>query len=69
MDTFSGALAASDLSQASHIVLSHDIHEQTAHVLVDFMLETLADYGYRAVTVGECLGDPSENWYRQGGKE
>jgi hypothetical protein len=28
------------------------------------MLQTLQAKGYRAVTVGECLGDPEENWYR-----
>jgi hypothetical protein len=28
------------------------------------MLQTLQAKGYRAVTVGECLGDPEANWYR-----
>lgn len=48
----------------SYVVLCHDIREWTAKVLVPHMLWTLEDRGYRAVTLGECLGDPPENWYR-----
>jgi peptidoglycan/xylan/chitin deacetylase (PgdA/CDA1 family) len=46
------------------LVIGHDIHEQTVYNLTDYMLSTLTKAGYRAVTVGECLGDPVENWYR-----
>lgn len=50
--------------------IGHDIHEQTAYNLTGYMLETITKLGYKAVTVGECLGDPKENWYRaaDGGK-
>ena len=48
------------------LAIAHDIHEQTATTLTRHMLRSLRDDGYRMVTVGECLGDPSENWYRQG---
>jgi hypothetical protein len=34
--------------------------------LTDYILTSLFSAGYRAVTVGECLGDPSANWYRTG---
>ncbi|KAI2609768.1 carbohydrate-binding module family 18 [Hypoxylon fragiforme] len=47
------------------LVISHDIHEQTVHNLTEYMLLGLQSRGYRAVTVGECLGDPVANWYRQ----
>lgn len=30
------------------------------------MLKSLIGNGYRPVTVGACLGDPPENWYRAG---
>lgn len=33
--------------------------------LTEYMLSTLTQLGYKAVTVGECLGDPAENWYRK----
>jgi peptidoglycan/xylan/chitin deacetylase (PgdA/CDA1 family) len=51
----------------SYIELSHDIHQQTALTLVSFMLDTLIARGYKAVAVGECMGDPSTNWYRDAG--
>ncbi|KAF2473248.1 glycoside hydrolase/deacetylase [Lindgomyces ingoldianus] len=51
-------------SNSDWLSISHDIHEQTAYNLTDFMLSTLTGLGYKAVTVGECLGDPSANWYR-----
>ncbi|KAI0829960.1 carbohydrate-binding module family 18 [Hypoxylon sp. FL0890] len=46
------------------LVISHDIHEQTVHNLTEYMLKGIQSRGYRTVTVGECLGDPLENWYR-----
>jgi hypothetical protein len=51
------------------LAIAHDIHEQTATTLTRHMLEELRNMGYRAVTVGECLGDPEANWYRQVGFE
>ncbi|KAK3691985.1 carbohydrate esterase family 4 protein [Podospora appendiculata] len=47
---------------SSFLVLSHDVQEQTAKTLTPFMLQKIHEHGYRAVTVGECLGDPPENW-------
>ncbi|KAL1607853.1 hypothetical protein SLS60_002791 [Paraconiothyrium brasiliense] len=44
--------------------IEHDIHEQTAHNLTEYMLQIIQEKGYKGVTVGECLGDPAENWYR-----
>lgn len=46
------------------IVLAHDIHERTVHELAAFMIEQARGAGFRLVTVGECMGDPEENWYR-----
>ncbi|KAJ4377693.1 hypothetical protein N0V83_000522 [Neocucurbitaria cava] len=51
-------------SGSSWLEIGHDIHTQTAYNLTDYMLTTLTSLGYTAVTVGECLGDPSTNWYR-----
>lgn len=49
---------------AEWLSIAHDIHEQTAYNLTEYMLSTLTSLGYKSVTVGECLGDPSANWYR-----
>ncbi|KAK8027637.1 carbohydrate esterase family 4 protein [Apiospora marii] len=44
--------------------IGHDIHFQTVYNLTEFMLQTVSQQGYKFVTVGECLNDPVENWYR-----
>lgn len=49
---------------AGKIVLAHDIHDRTVHELAAYMIEQARDAGFRLVTVGECLGDSEENWYR-----
>lgn len=46
------------------IALAHDIHAETVYSLAQFMVDTARDQGYELVTVGDCLGDPSSNWYR-----
>ncbi|PFH63111.1 hypothetical protein XA68_17755 [Ophiocordyceps unilateralis] len=51
-----------------HIVLAHDIHANTVTNLARFMVEESHRLGYRLVTVGECLGDSRDNWYRQAGE-
>jgi len=62
MDNFSGALDACRWGD-SFLVLCHDSLQYTAEALVPHMLREIQQRGYRAVTVGECLGDPPENWY------
>jgi len=52
-------------SEAGFIVLSHDIMEYTASVLIPHVLKRAKDAGFKVVTVGECLGDPKENWYKK----
>ncbi|KAH5128754.1 hypothetical protein HBH70_210270 [Parastagonospora nodorum] len=47
------------------LTIGHDILDQTANNLTEYMLQTLTQLGYKAVTVGDCLGDPKENWYRK----
>jgi peptidoglycan/xylan/chitin deacetylase (PgdA/CDA1 family) len=64
MEAFSSALSSGSSSSSSFLVLAHDVHEQTATALTPFMLEKIKQGGYRAVTVGECLGDPEANWYK-----
>ena len=63
-DVFDHALAPFKSTEKSWLVIAHDVHEQTVHNLTEHMLKKLSKDGYRPVTVGECLGDPSELWYR-----
>jgi hypothetical protein len=65
-DIFSTAVSA-DAVHNSHIPLAHDINYQTVVNLTSYMVNTLRARGYTPVTVGECLGDPRENWYRDAG--
>ncbi|QPH02642.1 hypothetical protein C2857_006856 [Epichloe festucae Fl1] len=55
---------SSDAGTNSYIILCHDVHEQTVYNLTSFVVNLARERGYRLVTVGECLGDPRENWYR-----
>ncbi|KAK7727058.1 hypothetical protein SLS57_003089 [Botryosphaeria dothidea] len=63
-DNFSKALANKAPASNDFLAIAHDIHQQTAQNLTEFMLQTLQSAGYTAVTVGECLGDDEANWYR-----
>lgn len=68
-DWFKGNITKNGATSKTNdwLVISHDTLEQTAKNLTEYMLSTLTQLGYRAVTVGECLGDPEENWYRKFG--
>ncbi|KAF1837299.1 glycoside hydrolase/deacetylase [Decorospora gaudefroyi] len=63
-DVFSGAVSGGTPTDSAFLEIGHDIHEQTAYNLTAYMLDTLQSLGYKAVTVGDCLGDPAANWYR-----
>jgi hypothetical protein len=55
-------------SHGDYIVLNHDTHYQTTHNLTSFMLDYLRSMNFsKSVTVGQCMGDPPENWYRKAG--
>lgn len=66
-DRFSNGVS-SEAMKNGYITLAHDVHYQTVVNLTEFMVETSRKRGYRLVTVGECLGDPKENWYREAPK-
>ncbi|CAG5156679.1 uncharacterized protein ALTATR162_LOCUS4476 [Alternaria atra] len=53
-----------DPYDGDRLVIGHDIHQLTAENLTAYMLDYLYAQGLKAVTMGECLNDPKENWYR-----
>lgn len=53
-----------DASTNSYITLAHDVHYETVVTLAAYMIELSRQRGYRLTTVGKCLGDPRDNWYR-----
>jgi peptidoglycan/xylan/chitin deacetylase (PgdA/CDA1 family) len=46
------------------VVLAHDIHYQTVASLAEYMIMLVKERGLNAVTVGECIGDDRQGWYR-----
>ncbi|KAG3190887.1 hypothetical protein PC129_g25106, partial [Phytophthora cactorum] len=44
--------------------IEHDPVYQSVYNLPEYMLKSMANNGFSAVTVGECLDDPKANWYR-----
>lgn len=52
------------LPDGDRLAIAHDIHELTVRNLTPYMLEYVYNNNWTAVTVGECMNDPPENWYR-----
>jgi peptidoglycan/xylan/chitin deacetylase (PgdA/CDA1 family) len=63
-DIYAGAIAGSNPSRNSFIVLAHDIQPFTVNGFVQWMIDQARQKGYEFTTLGECLGDPAANWYR-----
>jgi hypothetical protein len=63
-DSFSAVVSQHSPTDSSFIAVAHDIHEKTVQEYVQFMIDQAQKYGYELVTVGECLNDPQNNWYR-----
>lgn len=61
---YQSALQAGNPHSNGYIALAHDIHSQTVHEFVGFMIDTLQAQGYASALYGDCLDDPPENWYR-----
>ncbi|KAK1832598.1 chitin deacetylase [Podospora conica] len=62
--TVSSALAQKGPAGGSFITLLHEIHELSVTEFLQFVIDEARKYNYEFVTVGECLGDPVNNWYR-----
>jgi peptidoglycan/xylan/chitin deacetylase (PgdA/CDA1 family) len=50
--------------KSSFITLLHDIQEKSVYEFLPWVIDEATKHGYELVTVGECLGDPSNYWYR-----
>jgi peptidoglycan/xylan/chitin deacetylase (PgdA/CDA1 family) len=66
LDWFKGNITKGNATPEKNdwLTIAHDIIGPTAYNLTEFMLSTLTQLGYKAVTIGDCLNDPPENWYR-----
>ncbi|KAF4972199.1 hypothetical protein FSARC_1181 [Fusarium sarcochroum] len=57
------------LENGGSIVLMHDVHINTVENILPQIIQATRRSGRKAVTVGECLGDPETNWYRNAGSQ
>lgn len=53
-----------DPATSSVLQIEHDNVYQGVYNLTEHVLKSIQGSGFKTVTVGECLGDPKENWYR-----
>ncbi|KAI9373913.1 hypothetical protein BJX61DRAFT_551901 [Aspergillus egyptiacus] len=53
-----------ELDAGGSIVLSHDLYYWTGYSLLERMLIEISERGLTATTVGDCLGEPLDEWYR-----
>jgi hypothetical protein len=58
------AVQPSNSATTDFLAIAHDIHQQTAQNLTVTMLDLFTAKNYRIVTMGECMGEPIANWYR-----
>lgn len=61
---FEGNISTNNPTDGNWLVIGHDIHNQTANNLTEYMVTTALAAGWKLSTVGQCLGDPAANWYR-----
>ena len=63
-DIVTGAINGADPRYRGFISIAHDIHSQTVVNLTMHEIDVGRNRGFRFVTLGECLNDPQDNWYR-----
>ncbi|KAK3939044.1 hypothetical protein QBC46DRAFT_316660 [Diplogelasinospora grovesii] len=63
-NVYTNILSQHSPASSSWISIEHDIKDKTVHGFVQYMIDQARQLGYQLVTVGECLGDPQANWYR-----
>lgn len=64
-DIWDARVEGLDPATSSVLQIEHDPIYQTVYNLTEYMLQGLVRNDFRGVTVGECLGDPEDNWYRK----
>lgn len=59
--------ALADNSHNDYLSIQHDIVELSVTDLSPYYYNLIKSKGWKGVTVGECLQDPKQNWYRTPG--
>lgn len=64
-DIWDDAVEGQDPKDTKWLQIEHDTVFQSVYNFTEYALKSLFKNGFRSVTVGECLGDAPENWYRK----
>lgn len=64
-DIWDKSVEGKDPQKTKWLDIEHDPVYQSVYNLTEHMLKSLFKNNFKPVTVGECLGDPEENWYRR----
>ncbi|KAF4439600.1 bifunctional xylanase deacetylase [Fusarium acutatum] len=62
-EIWDNAVEGRDPKMTTWLDIEHDPVYQSVYNLTEYILKSLNRNGFKTVTVGECLGDPKENWY------
>ena len=54
-------------SALDYLSVQHDIQQQSVTNLSSYYFSLIQNRGWKGVTVGDCMNDPKENWYRTPG--
>ncbi|KAG6288105.1 hypothetical protein E4U09_005747 [Claviceps aff. purpurea] len=63
-DIWDDGVEGKDNTKTKWLGIEHDPVYQSVYNLTEYMLRSMRRNGFKSVTVGECLEDPKENWYR-----
>ncbi|EXJ66050.1 uncharacterized protein A1O5_10664 [Cladophialophora psammophila CBS 110553] len=58
------AFQSTDAQEGRMLLIQHDTIRTSAVNLTKYVLDMISQRGWKAVTVGECLADDPERWYR-----
>lgn len=61
---FLSHFATGNPSNLSALPVMHETHKRTVHEFTQWAIDLAHEKGYKLARVGECMGDPEENWYR-----
>ncbi|KAJ3483374.1 hypothetical protein NLG97_g7321 [Lecanicillium saksenae] len=64
-DIWDDAVEKQDPKNTKWLQIEHDTVFQSVYNFTEYALQSLFRNGFRSVTVGECLKDAPENWYRK----
>lgn len=63
-DIWDARISKVNPSTDSILMIEHDPLQYSVHNLIEYVIQSFLAKGFRGVTLGDCLNDPSDGWYR-----